>query len=158
MKKIISLAILGFLIAMPAFAAERQVSLDSNELFALSQYIGMLNGQTVLDKDKKSVTIPYDFSAAATIALAKDLRIINTELTNYRAAVKAKTTGNKEADVKMANDLAAVKRDVILETFTTLDLRLDENHVSPALLSGIWMLLDDQMAPLPKASKPPAKK
>lgn len=143
MKSII-IAALATLMAIPANAAERTVSLNSNDLFALMVSLDGLNGRQTLDKDKKSVTLPYDFSGATTLALAKDLRVVTAELQDYRNAVRKQSTGDKTEDAKKANDLALVKRNVILETFPSAGLKLDENHLTPSILSGLWPILEDQ--------------
>lgn len=127
-----------------AQASEKSFSLDSNELFAIEQAIGAMSGYTALDRDKKAVVLPYDLGPQAVLAMAHDVRIIQAEIADYQGAVKKRLTGDKEKDAKMGADLAAVKRHVTLETFPSSDLKLGENHIVPALISGLWPLFEDK--------------
>lgn len=137
---------------LPAAAAERHLSLDSNQLFAMEQAIGAMSGATVLDANKKAVLIPYDFGPEATLDLADDVRIIEAEIGDFRSVVKKKATGDKTKDAQLANKLAAVKRDVTLEVFPSSELKLGENHILPVLLSAIWPLLSDKNDPIVEAA------
>jgi len=128
-----------------------KATLKRSEVRLLSIAITQLEGrrEPVYDRDKNLVEVitkPFDFAPGVRYALAKTARKLQDEVDAVEAEIKAqraKANGDAALVEEILQKWIMEKVEIEMHQIRAVDLRADENKLSPTTLSWLLPLLEE---------------
>jgi hypothetical protein len=141
-----------FLASVVSASAEEKPAFTVSGLLMIGNGLAQLDGYDHAVKDgntEKTVHVVYSFSPALTLLIAENIQKIRNVVTVYKAAhgaiIKKLSATMEPGSPKYQTELQAEDdelltqpiTDVHLSTIDRKELKLDENHIPPSVLSLI---------------------